>query len=894
MYKIVLVWLLMLCSLVVNAINPRIVTSINESWKFSKGDFPHAPDLSFDDSKWEKICIPHTWNKEDAIDEIPGYYRGIAWYRRSIYISKDDQTKEIYIRFDGVNQETELFVNGISVGKHSGGYTRFCFDITKFIKFGEHNLLTIKVNNSYNEEIPPISADFTFFGGIYRDVNLIFTEKQHISTTDYASSGVYITTPIVNNRMAQVNIRTLITNDDNIDKTIKVENMILSPQGEILVTKNSTINIFKSTNNIECVQKDIIINSPALWSPDSPTLYKIITRITDAKTNAVLDEVINPLGFRWFEFSAEKGFFLNGKSLKLIGTNRHQNYLNMGNALPEEIHIQDIKMLKAMGANFLRVSHYPQDHVLMEMCDKLGIICSVEIPIVNEIYEDNLFSQNCLNMAREMVKQDFNRPSVLIWGYMNEVLLHLPFKDDSVRNEIYLKSVYKIASDINKQIRMDDPARYTMIVCHGNLNTYLKAGITDIPMILGFNQYSGWYGGGFNGFDNFLTDYQKKIHGKPLIITEYGADVDSRLHSYNPVRYDYTQEYANLYHEHYLKTIIQNPFITGANIWNFNDFYSEERANAVPHVNNKGIVTLDRVKKDTYLLYQATLSKNPVISIGGNNWKIRAGVLDDKYVCNQEVKVYSNQNIVDLSLNGKKIGSQKVVDNIARFIVPFVNGKNVLDASCLTNDSIIIRDQAKIDFRGIPEYLKDSVVPFTGINIMLGSNRYFEDDTKSMIWIPEKEYSLGSWGYIGGKPYVKNTRFGLQPASDSDILGTTNDPVFQTMRTGLEAFKLDVPDGKYTVTLYWAELQTSKEQNNSIYNLGDDPLKTESGKRVFDVYLNGSIIEKDLNLAEQYGELQSVEKKFEVDVVGGKGITLDFIKNTGEPVLNAIRVYRNY
>jgi len=893
MYKTILASILTLCSLTATAYNPRIVTSINESWKFSKGDFPNASAITFDDSKWENVCIPHTWNKEDAIDDIPGYYRGVAWYRRSLNISKDKESKEIYIRFDGVNQETELFVNGKSVGKHDGGYTRFCFDITKFIKFGEPNSISVKVNNRYNKGIPPISADFTFFGGIYRDVNLIFTEKQHIATTHYASSGVYITTPLVNHKMAKVNIKTIITNDANVDKTIKVENTILSPSGKILITKNSSINVPKATNHLECFQKDIIINSPNLWSPDSPALYKVITRIIDAKSNELLDEVINPLGFRWFEFSADKGFFLNGELLKLIGTNRHQNYLNMGSALPEEIHIQDIKMLKDMGANFLRVSHYPQDHVLMEMCDKLGIICSVEIPIVNEIHEDSLFSQNCLNMTREMVMQDFNRPSVLIWGYMNEVLLRLPFKDDSVRNETYLKSVYKLASDIDKQIRMDDPDRYTMIVCHGNLKTYLKAKITDIPMILGFNQYSGWYGGDFNGFDNFLTEFRQEVHDKPLIITEYGADVDVRLHSNHPVRYDYTREYANLYHEHYIKSILKSPFVAGANIWNFNDFYSEERGNAVPHVNNKGIVTLDREKKDTYLFYQAILSKKPVVSIGGSNWKIRADVLDKSGIYNQQVKVYSNQPWIDLFLNGKKIGRQKVTDHIALFTVPFENGSNMLDAKSM-KDSVCISDQLKIDFRGIPENLQDTIVPFTEINVMLGSKRYFEDKTKSMIWIPEKEYSKGSWGYLGGKPYVKNTRYGIQPASDSNILGTNNDPVFQTMRTGLNAFKLDVPDGKYTVTLYWAELQTSKDQGNSIYNLGDDALKTVSGKRVFDVALNGSMIVKDLNLAEQYGELQSVEKKFEVDVVGGNGITLNFIKKVGEPVLNAIRVYRNY
>jgi len=890
--SLLFVFLSLFIGLKVYAINPRISTTINDSWKFYKGDFPNAANVNIDDSQWDEVTIPHTWNATDADDETPGYYRGVAWYRRSLYISKDAGSKEIYISFDGVNQEAELYINGNLVGKHSGGYTRFCFDITKFILSGEKNYISVKVSNQYNENIPPISADFTFFGGIYRDVNLVFTEKQHISTTYFGSSGVFIKTPVVSQKQAKINITTFVTNDDSSDKILQVENTILSPTGEKLITKSSVIKISKSVTR-EYSENEIVLDSPSLWSSDSPSLYKVITRIIEPKSSRLLDEVISPLGLRWFEFSADKGFFLNGKSLKLIGTNRHQNYLNMGNALSDEIHIQDIKLLKEMGANFLRVSHYPQDHVLMEMCDKLGIICSVEIPIVNEITENELFSQNCLDMAKEIVMQDFNRPSVVIWGYMNEVLLHLPFKQDSIRNQIYVESVAKLASKIEKQFREDDPSRYTMIVCHGSLNTYVKAKLTEIPMILGFNQYAGWYGGNFDGFDKFLTDYRKLMPQKPLIITEYGADVDSRLHSNHPVRYDYTQEYANLYHEHYIKSILKNPFIAGATIWNLNDFYSEERANAVPHVNNKGIVTLDRVKKDTYLLYQSILSKNPMVAIGGTNWKVRSHTLDSNGVANQFVKIYSNQPWVELGLNGRKLGKKKVVDNIALFKVPFVKGINTLDASC-TIDTCIIQDQLKIDFRGIPENLKDTNNPFTEINVMFGSNRYFEDKTNVTCWIPEKEYTPGSWGYTGGKPYNKQTRFGVQPASDLDILGTKNDPVFQTMREGIKAFKMDVPDGKYTICFYWAELFSSKEQQPSVYNLGDDAVKENFSQRIFDVNINSINVLKDLNLAKEYGEQHAVIKKFEVDVSNGEGITVNFIPVVGDPIINAIRVYRNY
>ena len=892
MKRIVLISLIYLFTgTFVKASNPRTNETINQFWKFSKGEFANAQLSSFDDSAWESVSIPHTWNKDDADDETPGYYRGTGWYRRSLNIPAYKKDKEIYISFDGVCQEAELFINGQSVGTHLGGYTRFVFDISKFVKFGEPNIFAVKVSNKYNENIPPLSADFTFFGGIYRDVNLIYTEKQHITTTDFASTGVYIKTPSVSEKEATVQIKTLVSNDQNLVQNLRIENIILSPSGETVFSKSSAVKIpAGSTQPVE--QKDIKITSPQLWSPESPSLYKVISRVYDAKSGVLFDEVVNPLGLRWYEFSAEKGFFLNGKSLKLIGTNRHQCFLNMGYALPDEIHVRDIKLLKEMGGNFLRVSHYPQDHVLMEMCDKLGIICSVEIPIVNAITENEAFTNNCLRMVHEMVVQDFNRPSVLIWAYMNEVLLRPPFAKDSVRNAVYSKNVGALASKIEKQIRLDDPSRYTMIPCHGNLDVCINAGITDIPKIIGFNLYQGWYGGQFDGADEFLRTAKQKIPNKPFLLTEYGTDVDPRLHSFEPQRFDYTQEYGNLFHEHYIKMILGLPWLSGANIWNLNDFYSEERAYAVPHVNSKGITGLNREKKDTYLQYKAILSKTPIVSIGGSNWKIRGGNADKNGVCIQPVKVYSNQKTVELFLNGKSLGKQAVTDNIAQFNVPFVNGENVLDAA--SGEDFLLRDQLKVDFRAVPFNLKNTASLFSEINVMLGSKRYFEDKTNSVIWIPEKEYTIGSWGFVGGKPYAKKTRYGAQPASDLDILGTTNDPVYQTARVGLDAFKMDVPDGKYTIYLYWAELQTDKELKTLAYNLGNDAVKEDFSKRVFDVNINGTPVITNLDLTAEFGAQRAVVKKFEVDATNNEGITVQFKKGVGEPILNAIRVYRNY
>lgn len=644
-----------------------------------------------------------------------------------------------------------------------------------------------------------------------------------------------------------------------------------------------------------CNQKEVLrmeVKAPALWSPESPSIYTVRTRVYDERTKQLMDEVYQPLGFRWFEFSAETGFSLNGKPYKLIGTNRHQCFDGMGNALPDEIHVRDVLLLKEMGGNFLRVSHYPQDPVVMEMCDRLGIITSVEIPIVNAITEHEDFYRNSIEMTREMIFQDFNRPSVLIWAYMNEVLLRPPFRDDPERHSTYLKSVEQLAKAIEQQIRQDDPYRATLIPFHGNFDLYHQAGLTRIPMIIGWNLYQGWYGGTFDGFGKFLDDAQEKLKGMPFIITEYGADVDPRLHSLEPARFDYTQEWANLYHEAYIKAIMERTYVVGANIWNLNDFHSEERGFAVPHINNKGIVSTTREVKDTYLHYQALLKAEPVVAIGGRNWNIRGGVASGELKVHQPVKVYSNLNEIEFFVNGKSLGKKNPVDAIAEFSVPFEPGGNVLEAVGMS-DGKWIRDLLRVDFRMIATPLNQGHVPFESINVMLGSKRYFEEKDKSVIWLPEQLYTPGSWGFIGGESYVKRTRHGQLPASDFNILNTSIDPVYQTKRIGIEQFKLDVPDGTYTVSLYFAELLSGKT-NVLAYNLGDDAIAENVAERIFSVTINGVKLIQSLNVAGEYGEQTAVEKKFSVQARNGEGIAIQFLPEKDVPFLNALRVYRNY
>jgi beta-galactosidase len=640
-----------------------------------------------------------------------------------------------------------------------------------------------------------------------------------------------------------------------------------------------------AASNKKIFVKEFIIDDPALWSPDHPQLYLLKTVIVDALTKKELDRQLNTFGLRWYNFDPEKGFSLNGKRLKLIGTNRHQCYLDKGNALPDELHIEDIRLLKEMGGNMLRIAHYPQDPLILEMCDKLGIITSVEVPIVNEVTETDSFLQTSLQMTEEMVKQNFNHPSLVIWAYMNEVMLRPPFAQDSVRHAQYCREVNRQAVAIEQLLRKMDPARYTMIPFHGSLKRYEEADLVNVAMLTGWNLYQGWYGGRFADFDTFLADYHKKYPAKPILITEYGADVDDRVHSFKPERFDFSVEYGDLYHEHYLSTIMKNDFIAGATIWNLNDFYSESRTDAVPHVNSKGITTRDRQLKNTYLLYKVSLLQEPLAFIGTKSWANRSGTDRGDGHCEQPLKIYSNQLALDVYLNGELYKRVDFPNRHAMLTVPFRNGKNTIEL----RDRDRVYDMAVIDFKMLPVSINSR--SFDEINVMLGSDRYFEDRAAKITWMPEQPYKRGSWGYIGGKPVRPKTKSGVLPSTGINIMHTGNDPVFQTQREDLRSFKVDVQNGQYAVYLYWADL-TASTTPKLAYNLGNNTDDDQRDHSVLNVKLNEQPVLNNFAIKGTQDGATAIIKKILLDVTDSKGITVDLEAVKGKTILNAIRVVK--
>lgn len=837
----------------------RTVRSINDGWIFTK------------EGQSVKVDIPHCINAHDTWDEEPGYYRGLCTYERKVRINDDLTGRKVYVRFEGAGQECELIVNGRSLGKHAGSYTAFIFDATDAVVPGDNDFL-IRLDNTYNPDIPPLDADFTFYGGIYRDVELVLTPENHICNTFHASSGVFITTPKVGGT-SSVHVRTLL---DVVPGTYKVLQELFDAEGNMVASSSR-----KVKKAAECVQ-DFDVAGCRLWDICDPYVYRLRTSLCDSR-GRVLDQVTNPLGFRTYSFDPEKGFTLNGRQLKLMGTNRHQDYLDRGNALSDEMHVRDVMLLKEMGGNFLRIAHYPQDPVVTQMCDRLGIVCSVEIPVINFITESDAFRDNCVEMAREMVCQDFNSPSVLIWAYMNEVMLHPPYnrREESPERDRYDRAMYECARAVDDAIRELDPMRPTMIPMDSANPLYKRTGLSGIPDILGYNHYQGWYSKVFSDFEDVVRKAHEDFPDKPMIITEYGAGIDPRIHSRKPRRLDFSNEYGMMFHKHYIDVIRETPYISGSNVWNLNDFYAEARIDAVPHVNNKGLVGLDRTPKDVYLLYQASLLKEPFVGVAGRTWTLRGGNEGEEFT--QEV--YTNSGSVTLFHNGRLVGSAPAENHVASFSITPVDGWNTVSA----RSSDGVEDFVRFRYEAVPADMSR----FTQLSVSLGTDCEFEDDVQGLAWIPEQEYVPGSWGYVGGEQFsLKSHWTGALPGTNMDILGTVNNPLFQTQRIGIEAFKADVPDGRYYVYLYFAELATDSTGKILPYNLGNDVEAAGATDRVFDVLINGDVVLKDYDIRAEHGENRAAIRKITVDVTAGKGLDVTFLASKAEPVLNAIRIYR--
>lgn len=574
----------------------RNIKNINENWFFVK------------ENEKSTVNLPHTWNGIDGQDGGNDYYRGKCTYIKEIAKADMPHGEEIYLQLDGVNSSAFVYFNSKLVCTHHGGYSTFR---VKLENIKDNNEIKIEADNSPNDFVYPQQADFTFYGGIYRDVTLIGVEKNHFDLDYYGAPGIQIT-PIVNGDKADVNVKTYITGGGEVRVTVNGE------------TKTGT-------------EVDFIVDNPHLWNGVAdPYLYNAVAElIVDGK---VVDRVESRFGIRSFKVDPQKGFILNGKPYPLRGVSRHQDRPGIGNALLPEHHREDIELICEMGANTIRLAHYQHAQYFYDLCDEKGLVVWAEIPYISSHLEKGV--ENTKTQMTELIAQNYNHPCIVTWGLSNEITMN-GASPAVVEN-------HKMLNDLVHSMDKTRPTTEAVVTMCSMDNEYVH--ISDI---VSYNHYFGWYGGNVNMYGPWFDKFHEKYPNKAIGISEYGCEA-LNWHATDIAQGDYTEEYQAYYHEELIKQIAVRPYLWATHVWNMFDFAADARAEGGENgMNHKGLVTFDRkYKKDSFYAYQAWLSDKPMLHICSKRYVDR---IEDKV----KIKVYSNQDEVELFANGESVGVQK-------------------------------------------------------------------------------------------------------------------------------------------------------------------------------------------------------------------------------------------
>jgi beta-galactosidase len=672
----------------------RQMININKGWKYLEYDAETA-DAALDKENWHDIDLPHTWNATDATDLTPGYRRDGSWYRKDIEISSISAGQVFQLYFEGVNITSKVYVNGKNVGEHIGGYIGFNLDITDEVKEGKNQIL-VYVNNGYNPEvIPSQKSDFFIYGGITRDVWLKTIPGQHIK-------DLKITTPKVTSSNAALNAKVLITNPKN--RKLSVEAVLADNDGNVV--KTAVFDVVDDRADINFTA----ITNPNLWDTKNPYLYNLT--VTLVEEDKIIDKVNENVGFRWFEFKDYGAFYLNGKRLKLRGTHRHEEHAGVGSAMSNLQHRTDMELIKEMGANFVRLAHYPQDPEIYKACDELGILVWDELPWCRGGLGNDMWKKNTKNMLKEIIEQNYNHPSVILWSLGNEIYWLPDFEggDDIDQLKDYL-------SELNDYAHELDPTRKTAI-----RKFYEGSDIVDVfsPSI-----WSGWYSGSYKSYQKAVDKYKKEY--KHFLHTEYGGSSHVGRHTENPITGegkilsdgweepivqsdlanvaklgDWSENYIVDLFDWHLRISENDTAFVGNAQWAFKDFGTPLRPeNAIPYINQKGLVDRNNKPKDAFYVFKSYWNDTtPFAYIESHTWTERQGPKGLK----RAVSVYSNCSQVELFLNGKSMGTKK--RNTKEFPAAGLNwslafeaGENVLVSVGKTKDGNEVKDELKINYR---------------------------------------------------------------------------------------------------------------------------------------------------------------------------------------------------
>ncbi|ACU71570.1 Beta-galactosidase [Catenulispora acidiphila DSM 44928] len=629
---------------------PRTRLDLNSGWRFHKGDVTGAEAPGFNDSAWGAVTTPHTWNAVDGADGGGNYYRGIGWYRRHITVPANLAGKMLFLQFAGADQVADVWVNGTHLGQHQGGYSRFRFGATDTLTPGQDAVLAVKVTNASNPDIAPLSADYTFQGGIYRNVSLYAVDKLGMRMLDYAGPGIYLRQRSVTAASATVDVTAKVFNNNSTSRSLVVRAVVTDAAGTIVADRSSAPQTIGAASELDVVQTLTIAN-PRRWNGlADPYQYSATVEVHDAAAGTVTDVVTEPLGLRTFSLDAATGFSLNGTHLGLHGVNLHQDRAVEGWAISDADHTQDFALIAELGATAVRLAHYQHDQKDYNLADAAGVVVWAEIPLVNATTNSAAFTASTENQLRELIRQNYNHPSIAFWSIGNE-----QGSDDTPTNTLLANLAALVAAE--------DPDRISTYA--NNLGNDAK--VTSHANTTGFNKYYGWYGGSYNDLGPWADSLHKAEPTRTFAISEYGAGANTTQHALNPSppsaggQY-HPEEYQSLLHEASWKELAARPYIWGTFVWTMFDFASDGRnEGSQPGINDKGLVTRDRAtRKDAFYWYKANWATTPTLYITSRRWTTRTDAAT-------EIKVYSNAAQVTATLNGTSLGTLTSTDHIFKW-----------------------------------------------------------------------------------------------------------------------------------------------------------------------------------------------------------------------------------
>ena len=634
----------------------RNIININNNWMFYKDTADISSVIS---ENAESVNIPHTWNAFDGQDGGNDYFRGSCCYIKELKKSELPKGELYYLEINGANNSADVYVNGKNMAHHDNGYSTWRVNITDVLE--EENTIAVVVDNAPTELVYPQTADFTFYGGLYRDVNVIAINRTHFDLDYYGGKGLKVT-PVMEGKDAKVNVEVFVDGLQVGDKLIYI---IKDADGTVVDTCE--------TADLNC---DFVIKEAHLWDGvKDPYLYNCSVAIQ--RDDVTLDEVSARFGCRSFRIDPENGFILNGREYPLRGVSRHQDRFNMGNALLPEHHIEDMDFICEMGSNTIRLAHYQHDQFFYDLCDERGMVVWAEIPYISRHMPEA--NDNTVLQMKELIVQNYNHPSICVWGLSNEITMD-GAKDPDMINQ------HRILNDLVHDM---DKTRPTVIACISTCS--MDEEYVHIPDVVSYNHYFGWYGGNVADNGPWFDEFHKKYPNTPIGVSEYGCEA-LNWHTSNPKQGDYTEEYQAYYHEELIKQLFTRKYIWATHVWNMYDFGADARAEGGENgQNHKGLMTMDRkYKKDSFYAYKAWLSDEPFVHLTSKRYIDRVEDVT-------KVTVYSNQPEVELFANGESVGKKTAEDHFFRFEVPNVGETTLVVVAGECRDESIIRKVDKMN-----------------------------------------------------------------------------------------------------------------------------------------------------------------------------------------------------